>query len=221
MYRSILVPLDGSPLSEYALPTAYDIACRSGATLGLLHVHECATPTPIYVEGIPAIDQNLLSLSKTHELAYLERIRDRLTDEHDLLITVALIDPFNADIRDQTIATMLATHATATNTDLIVMTTHGRGGLARFWLGSVADVLIRASPVPVLLLRPGEAIPKPDRPRPHSAHSDPARRFAAIGSDCGACFGAWAIDAFRVHTATRGRAIYPWRSRTLHHTDGL
>src|SRR5690349_17614894 len=77
MYRSILVPLDGSPLSEYALPTAYDIACRSGATLGLLHVHQCVTPTPIYVEGMPVIDERGLSLSKMHELAYLERIRDQ------------------------------------------------------------------------------------------------------------------------------------------------
>jgi nucleotide-binding universal stress UspA family protein len=165
MYRSILVPLDGSPLSEYALPTAYDIACRSGATLGLVHVHQCATPTPIYVEGVPAVDQNLLSLSNRHELAYLEHIRDRLTDEHDLLITLAIIDPLDANIRDRTIATMLATHAATTNTDLIVMTSHGWGGLARLWLGSVADVLVRTSPVPVLLLRPDEGMSGSDRSR--------------------------------------------------------
>jgi nucleotide-binding universal stress UspA family protein len=59
---------------------------------------------------------------------------------------------------------MLARHVAATDTDLIVMTTHGRGGVARFWLGSVADVLVRASPVPVLLLRPDEAMPKSERP---------------------------------------------------------
>ncbi|HEU5102063.1 MAG TPA: universal stress protein, partial [Roseiflexaceae bacterium] len=87
----------------------------------------------------------------------------RLTGEHDLLITLAVIDPLDADIHDQTIATMLATHAAATDTDLIVMTTHGRGGLARFWLGSVADVLVRASRVPVLLLRPDEGMSDPAR----------------------------------------------------------
>jgi nucleotide-binding universal stress UspA family protein len=165
MYRSILVPLDGSPVSEHALPMACDIAGRSGATLRLVHAHVRATPDPIYVEGLPVIDEHLQSLGNIQERAYLERIRDRLAAERDLPITVALLDPIEADVRDQSIPGMLATHAAAMDTDLIVMTTHGRGGLARFWLGSVADALVRASPVPVLLLRPDEGMLEPHPPR--------------------------------------------------------
>src|ERR671924_671750 len=83
MYRSILVPLDGSPLSEYALPTACDIARRSGAILRLVHVHMPATPNPIYVEGLPVIDERMQSLDRDHERVYLERIRDRIIAEQD------------------------------------------------------------------------------------------------------------------------------------------
>jgi nucleotide-binding universal stress UspA family protein len=164
MYHSILVPLDGSPLSEYALPIACDIARRSGAELHLVHVHVRATPAPIYVEGMPVVDEQLQSLSKEHELAYLESIRDRLTAEPELPMTVAVLDPFDADLRDQTVPDMLASYAATANSDLIVMTTHGRGGLERFWLGSVADALVRASTVPVLLVRPDEHHPTAQPP---------------------------------------------------------
>jgi nucleotide-binding universal stress UspA family protein len=163
--HTILVPLDGSPLSEYALPIACNIAQRSGAALGLVHVRVRATPAPISVEGLPVIDEHLQSLRSVHELTYLERIRDRLAADPDLFITVAILDPLDADVHDLTIPDMLVNYAAATDTDLIVMTTHGRGGFARFWLGSVADALVRASPVPILLLRPDEGMPEPDRGR--------------------------------------------------------
>ena len=164
MYRSILVPLDGSPLSEYALPAACDIARRSGAALRLVHVHMRATPDPNYVEGLPVIDEGMQSLGKDHERAYLERIRDRIIAEQDLRVTIAIRDPVRDVGRDVTIADALVAEAAATNTDPVVMTTHGRGGLARFWLGSVADALVRMSPVPVLSLHPSEPIPPIDQP---------------------------------------------------------
>src|SRR5512138_2571716 len=108
MYRSILVPLDGSPLSEYALPMACDIARRSGALLRLVHVHVLYTPAPIYVEGMPVIDEQMHSLGKAHERAYLEGIRDRLVGEADLQCAIAVLDPADADVPDQTIPGMLA-----------------------------------------------------------------------------------------------------------------
>jgi nucleotide-binding universal stress UspA family protein len=74
-------------------------------------------------------------------------------------VTIAIHDPVSDVDRDMTIADALAADAAATDTDLIVMTTHGRGGLARFWLGSVADSLVHVSSVPVLSLRPGEPVP--------------------------------------------------------------
>jgi nucleotide-binding universal stress UspA family protein len=162
MYHSILVPLDGSPVSEQALPVAYDLARRSGALLRLVHVHVGYTAAPIYVEGIPVVDEQLHSLAKAHALAYLERVRDRLVDEGeaDLRVAPVVLDPAEAVIRDQTVPEMLARYAATTDTDLIVMTTHGRGRLARFWLGSVADALVHTSSVPILLVRPdGDTAP--------------------------------------------------------------
>ena len=162
MYRSLLVPLDGSPLSEYALPVACDIARRSGAALRLVHVHMRATSNPIYVEGQPVIDERLQSLDTDHERAYLERIRDRIIAEQDLRVTIAIREPAGKVGRDTPIAAALAADAAATDADLIAMTTHGRGGLARFWLGSVADALVHVSRVPVLSLRPDEPVPRID-----------------------------------------------------------
>jgi nucleotide-binding universal stress UspA family protein len=165
MYRSILVPLDGSAFAEQALPLAYEIARRAGATLRLVHVHVPYTANPMYVEGMPVIDDQLHSLGQEHERAYLERTRERLAIETEIPITTALLDTPSPSARDGTVAQVLAAHSVATETDLVVMTTHGRGGLARFWLGSVADSLLRWSTTPILLLRPDDGMPDPDRPR--------------------------------------------------------
>lgn len=154
MYDSVLVPLDGSAFGEHALPAAVSIARRAGATLRLVHVY--ALYQPIYVEGMPVIDESLHSLRREHERAYLERVRARLVSETDLTITCSLLEG--------PVAEAIAQHAGATGAGLIVMTTHGYGGLTRAWLGSVADGLVRRSPVPVLLLRPGEGAPELDRP---------------------------------------------------------
>lgn len=150
MYRTLLVPLDGSPLSEQALPTARNLAQRCKATLHLVHVH--VPNDPIYIEGMPVIDSQLHSRGREHEHAYLEQIRARVT-ETGLNATVA--NP-TCDI---SVAQTLVEYAAAEDIDLIVMTTHGRGGLARFWLGSVADALVRWGAAPTLLMRPHEVAP--------------------------------------------------------------
>ena len=55
------------------------------------------------------------------------------------------------------VASALAAHARASHAQLVVLTTHGRGGFERAWLGSVADEMSRVSPVPILLVRPEPA----------------------------------------------------------------
>lgn len=154
MYQALLVPLDGSPFSEQALPAACDIARRAGAIVHLVHIH--APYRPIYVEGLPVIDESLHSLRREHERTYLERRREQLAVESGLRIISALCDG--------PIAETIAEYARATKTNLIVMMTHGYGGFERAWLGSVADALVRCSPVPVLLLRPGEGATDLERP---------------------------------------------------------
>jgi nucleotide-binding universal stress UspA family protein len=157
MYRKLLVPLDGSGFSQQALTFACDIAQRSGAGLHLAHVHTLSNI--IYVAGMPVIDAELQSLAQEHERAYLEQIRERLLSTTKLSITCANLDSAGS------VAVTLAGYVETQAIDLVVMTTHGRGGLERAWLGSVADALVRCSSVPLLLLRPDQHAPEMAPPR--------------------------------------------------------
>lgn len=149
MYRSIMVPLDGSPFGEHALPIAISIARRTGAAIQLVHVR--VPPEPVYyIDGEPIYDAPDVA-NQERDRTYLEGLAQRLTDAWHLTITATLLEGVAAEA--------LSNHATLTSIDLIVMTTHGRGPLSRFWLGSVADSLVRQVPVPVLLVRPQEHAP--------------------------------------------------------------
>jgi nucleotide-binding universal stress UspA family protein len=142
--NSILVPLDGSEAAEQAVPVAVDLARRSGGTLRLVHVHIPITADPIHVEGLPVIDEHLHSQRRAHEQAYLDGARERLAQ--GVAGSAALLDG--------PVAATVAADAKASGARLIAMTSHGRGGLERAWLGSVADELVHISPVPLLLVRP-------------------------------------------------------------------
>jgi nucleotide-binding universal stress UspA family protein len=149
MYRSILVPLDGAPFGEHALPLALSIARRAGASLQLVHV---AVPLAVaYAETVPVPDAGLEKQLQAHHQAYLTRIAGQLERVSPVPVTTAVLGG--------EIAAALRGHAAATGADLVVMTTHGRGPLRRLWLGSVADELVRDLPVPLLLVRPHGAEP--------------------------------------------------------------
>ena len=147
MYRSILVPLDRSPFGEHALPLALSIARRTGAPLQLVHVH--VPFKPLILDAISLVDPGIEAHDRARERAYLEGLVGRLAADHDIRVTTAVLDVPVADA--------LLDYALAARVDLIVMSTHGRGALSRFWLGSVTDQIVRRSPVPVLLVRPHEA----------------------------------------------------------------
>ena len=142
MYHSIMVPLDGSSFGEHALPYALSIARKAGAQLQLVHVYLIPPP-----ESGDMVDAEL----RAHEQAYLEALVPRLQPYCSGPITTVQLDG--------SIAGQLHDYAMAIKADLVVMTTHGRGALSRFWLGSVADKLVRQLPMPVLLVRPHEPAP--------------------------------------------------------------
>ncbi len=145
MFRSICVPLDGSPFSERALPIARAIARKTGASIDLALVH---VPYIVsYVNGVPITNDELDAERRAVDQTYLDRTRQQLAGEG---LTVV------ATLLEGAVAPALADHIAARGHDLVVMTTHGRGGFARFWLGSTADALIRHITTPVLLLRPGD-----------------------------------------------------------------
>jgi nucleotide-binding universal stress UspA family protein len=149
MYRTILVPLDGSIVAEHALPLAVEIAHRAKATLHLVHVH---VPVASAYSGIElTIDLSFDATVRENEQVYLERVLQQIVTASPVRVTYELLDG--------PVAAALCAQAVATGTDLIVMTTHGRGPLSRFWLGSIADKLVRQEPMPVLLLRPREETP--------------------------------------------------------------
>jgi nucleotide-binding universal stress UspA family protein len=92
----------------------------------------------------PALDQELLREARSYLDVLLGRIGagDRARVNTALLLGDT-VETLADRVRDEAV-------------DLVVMTTHGRGGVSRAWLGSVADGVLRRSPAPILLLRPGE-----------------------------------------------------------------
>jgi nucleotide-binding universal stress UspA family protein len=149
MYRSILVPLDGLPSSEQALPIASAIADRCGATIHLAHVHTLYGPI-ISIDGLPVIDDQLRSLARDHDLAYLERTRERLQSMTSSPVACALLEP-TATGGDEHIPALLTRHAAAIQSDLIVMGTRALGPLLRLLVGGVTTSLGRASGIPTLV----------------------------------------------------------------------
>jgi nucleotide-binding universal stress UspA family protein len=153
MYRTIFVPLDGSPFAEHALPLALSIARRADAVLHVARVH--VPVAPLYTGNELAADAPLDFQVWEQEHVYLQEVVKRLKGPARLRVTSTLLDG--------PIAESLAEQAVAAESDLLVMTTHGRGPLSRFWLGSVADKLVRLAPMPLLLLRPPEEPPDPSQ----------------------------------------------------------
>ena len=149
MYTKLLVPLDGSSHSERALPVAVALAHRSAAEVELVHVHELPT-----VPGLAPMYDTRFDVEMREEMrAELEATAERLRQTMDVPVRTTFLDGL--------VAPTLEAHAADHRPDLIVMTTHGRGGLSRLWLGSVADALVRRAGVPVLLVR-GEEPPAGD-----------------------------------------------------------
>ena len=145
MYQSILVPLDGSAVAEHALPTALNLARRFGAALQVVHVK--LPFSGLYEEGAwydATADRELREDSQ----AYLDGVTERLWNVANIPVSAVLLEGL--------VVGTINRHAVDTGVDLVIMTTHGRGPLARFWLGSVADALIRQTSVPMLLVRPQE-----------------------------------------------------------------
>ena len=138
MYRTILVPVDGSSLSEYAIPFAIEIARRAKGRVRLLR----AMPESLVVSNIPvSIQATARKLAQTE----VDRLlRAYSTSEVSLTADVRIGFP------------VVEISKAATKADLIVMTTHGRGGIQRWIMGSVADKLIRLASKPVLAIHPPE-----------------------------------------------------------------
>ena len=146
MFNRVLVPLDGSAIAQSAVPAAQNLVARSGGAMRLLSVHD--------VGWAMATGERFDSARHRAE-TYLAGVKT----------TVELKGtPVTAVLREGYVVHQILGEAEAWGADLIALATHGRGGLSRFWLGSVADQCIRRAHRPVLLLRPPEQDQEEDPP---------------------------------------------------------
>jgi nucleotide-binding universal stress UspA family protein len=150
-YETILVPLDGSSFAETALEPARQIALATQAVLVLL---SAVPDDPIFADMVSSFGSLPLW---DHEFEwrrdYLEATASRLSGE-GLKVErhVVYRPPLDAILE----------MGERQRVDLIVMSTHGRGGFQRLWLGSVADEVVRRASQPVLLVRARARAERPD-----------------------------------------------------------
>ncbi|HET7025474.1 MAG TPA: universal stress protein [Gemmatimonadales bacterium] len=142
--RRILVPLDGGPFAEQALDLAASIASKDRAQLDIVAVHAPLAPM--------APDEPLVQAEAIHTamratlVTYAGDLAERTARSYGVTAVATVV---NGDP-----ATEIKRFASAHQADLVVMCTHGRGPVARAWLGSVADRLLRTFDGQLLLLRP-------------------------------------------------------------------
>jgi nucleotide-binding universal stress UspA family protein len=136
-FARILVPLDGSPLAEAVMPVACSLAKRLGGTLLLLHVLEHEPPAAVH--GEPHL------CDAREAFAYLERQATELRREGIAVESHVHERPV------EDVAPAVDVHAHEFDADLIAMCAHGRSNLRTRLIGSIAERILRAGSVPVLL----------------------------------------------------------------------
>jgi len=141
--KHILVPTDFSKHSHIALTYGVAFAKKFGAQLHLLHiVQDLAVFFPDTVTVVPPTDQ----LTEAVEAALLRVVQENHLEDLKVKTVVRSGSPFHE----------VAQYAREENVDLIIMGTHGRGGLMHLLMGSVAEKVVRKSPCPVLTVRDHE-----------------------------------------------------------------
>ena len=144
MFKRILVPMDFSPPSDAALEYARSMAARYGASLHLLHVAEdpyrAFYSAEVFVPSVEGLRDEILSET-------CEKLKNRLRPSD--------LTEFHATGESiiGTPAGSIVEYADGHEIDLIVMGTHGRGGMSHLLMGSVAERVVRTANCPVLTTR--------------------------------------------------------------------
>ena len=140
MINQILVPLDGSALAEEAIPAAVELAKTLKAGVTLIHVIEKRPPSNIH-------GQTHLQ-SEAEASLYLERIAGLFFSQISSVQTHVHPEPVDK------VAESITNHILEYDTDLLVMCTHGNGGLRDMLYGSIAQQIIANKKIPVLIIHP-------------------------------------------------------------------
>ncbi len=154
MFKKILVCLDGSKLAEAILPYAVEEGQRFNGELVLFRAFSEPSTISLALPGMPGVpidtrakDRALVADEQETE-NYLQALAAKLQAETGL--TVSYAEVLGAA------GPAIVTYCGQQNIELVTIATHGRSGLGRVMLGSVADHVIRHSNVPILLIRPPE-----------------------------------------------------------------
>jgi len=156
MYKAIMVPTEGSDSEKAAISLATKLAQRFEADLRLVRV----LSAPIGSDTLPRtqvleITEDAIREERLARLRKLETLGSEVRARGDIRVITAL--------EDGPVAATLKGYANKFNVDLIVMSSHSRGGIKRVTLGSVTDYLIRRTNIPVLVVRPTADLNDPTR----------------------------------------------------------
>jgi len=174
MYNRILVPVDGSATSNLGLAEAIKLAKLTGARLLLLHAvdiaaisltPEAATAAPGLFDAMRDAGEQVVSKAKA------------TVESAGLTAETILVDTLSGRVSD-----LVVDQAKEWRADLIVIGTHGRRGVSRLLIGSDAEQIVRAAPVPVLLVRaPETSAGRRYSPSTRQRGSGRWKNFAACG----------------------------------------
>lgn len=144
MYSKIIVPLDGSELSEQALPYAQMVAKSLSAPIELVEAYDILPATLLGVGNRRELAEQLERASRASAETSLAPARRRL-EEAGLTVSTVTQRGSAADV--------ISAQAGSDPSALVVMSTHGRGGISRWVIGSVADKVLHTIPNPMLIVR--------------------------------------------------------------------
>ncbi|MCE9644968.1 MAG: universal stress protein [Chloroflexi bacterium] len=143
MYKKILVPLDGSELAEAVLPHAQALAKAEGAEIVIMRVP--VTPNLEYLARSPGLATKIIEETEIEAEEYLQAETSKLAKEGAKVTSI---------MREGPIPEMILKVADEIHADVIAMSTHGRSGIQRWLMGSVADRVVHHSHIPVMLIHP-------------------------------------------------------------------
>lgn len=141
--KHFLVPLDGSTMAEAALPVALGLAGPLGARVTLLHVQESAAPRTVH--GEPHLHEPSAAAD------YLARVAEAWMKRYPNL------DWHVHPNRQADVAKSIGEHAVELGVDVVILTTHGHGGIRDFLFGSIAQQVVRLGTTPTLTVRPPDS----------------------------------------------------------------
>lgn len=145
----VILPLDGSATAEAAIPHAVEMSKLLGVGISLIRAVSPASHADAFVEYMPDSYQRLVEDAREDAEEYLDGVATRIRNQG--------ISEVRSEASIGNASSAIVDLARAADEPLVVMATHGRSGVGRWMLGSVADRVVRHGPGPVLVVRPDQA----------------------------------------------------------------